>query len=107
MTTAPAPAKHPIALNDYVVVKLRKVTAGDLAIPDVAVPNSRFGEVVSAGPGRKLKGGFRTDTEVKPGEIVALPLYGGTAIDLDGVHYIIIRCVEILAVVPSETVQAE
>jgi chaperonin GroES len=102
-----APSRHPKLepLNDYVAVRrLVPKVAGHLVMPDVAAKQSNRAVVIAVGPGRVLPDGTRTDCEVVEGEIVLLPHYCGTEIQVDGIEgpLLIVRAVEIICTVQGE-----
>jgi chaperonin GroES len=93
-----------IPLNDYVAVRrINRASSGvngvQLVMPETASKDPQKAVVLAAGPGRVLNDGTRTDTEVKRGDTVVLPDYCGTEVDYGDGPVLIVRSVEILAVV--------
>jgi len=72
---------------------------GGIIIPDTAKEKPQEGKVVSVGPGKKTDEGKLIPMNVKKGDKVLLPKYGGTEVKIDGVEYQIVREEDILAVI--------
>ena len=88
-------------LADRVVVKAMEEAEqmrGGLYIPDTAKEKPQQGEVIAVGPGR-TEDGKRVPMEVKAGDNVLYGKYSGTEVTIDGVHLLILRESDILAVV--------
>ena len=88
-------------LADRVVVKAMEEAEqmrGGLYIPDTAKEKPQQGEVIAVGPGR-TEDGKRVPMEVKAGDKVLYGKYSGTEVTIDGVHLLILRESDILAVV--------
>ena len=69
-------------------------TASGIIIPDNAQEKPQRGTVVAVGPGKKDE-----PTTVKVGDTVLYGKYSGTDLNLDGVDYMIMREVDILAII--------
>ncbi len=89
-------------LGDRVVVKTlpsEEVTKSGIVIPDTAKEKPQQAEVVAVGPGRVLENGQRQPIEVKPGDKVLYSKYAGNEVKIDGQEYLILRDMDILAVI--------
>jgi len=87
-------------LGDRVVVKpiaREEVTKGGIVLPDTAKEKPQEGEVIAVGPGRLTEDGKRIAMEVKKGDRVIFPRYGGTEWKQDDEEFLIMRESEILA----------
>ena len=81
-------------LYDHIVVKRieeRASTRKGIVIPDSAQEQPQEGEVVAAGPGKRLKNGKLAAVDVKVGDRVLFGQYSGSETQVDGVDYIIMR----------------
>ncbi|MBI4185471.1 co-chaperone GroES [Candidatus Berkelbacteria bacterium] len=90
-----------VPLGDRVLVKLlpaEEMTKSGLIIPDTAKEKSQQAEVIAVGPGRTDKDGKRIVPEVKPGDHVLMPVYGGDEIKVEGEEYKIVSSDDLLAV---------
>ena len=88
------------ALGNIVLVKPGKkeeVSKGGIVIPDTAQEKSQEGEVVAIGPGRVDKDGKREKMNVKPGDIIIFPKFGGTEYKIEGEDYIFLPENQIIA----------
>ena len=88
--------------NNRVVVKpadAEEKSAGGIIIPDSAKEKSLEAEVVALGTGKKDDNGKAVPFNVKKGDKVLLPQYGGTAVKVDGVEYILVDEDAILGVI--------
>ena len=72
---------------------------GGIIIPDSAKEKSQEAEVVALGTGNKDENGKAVAFNVKKGDKVLMPQYGGTQVKLAGVEYTIIEEDSILGVV--------
>jgi chaperonin GroES len=72
---------------------------GGIIIPDSAKEKSQEAEVVAIGTGKKDDAGKAIPFNVKIGDKVLLPSYGGTPVKVDGVEYILIDEDSILGVI--------
>ena len=87
-------------LADRVVVKpieREEVTKGGIVLPDTAKEKPQEGEVIAVGPGRLSEDGKRIAADVKVGDRIIYPKYGGTEITIDDEELIILRESDILA----------
>ena len=72
---------------------------GALIIPESAKEKSQEAQVVAQGTGKKNDNGKAVPFNVKKGDRVLLPQYGGTPVKVDGVEYILIDEDSILGVI--------
>jgi len=76
---------------------------GGILIPEKAQQKVREGTVVAAGPGaRNEQTGATIPMEVKVGDTVLLPEFGGTKIELEDKEYTLLRESEIVAKMAKE-----
>ncbi len=80
-------------------VKEGEVKKGGIIIPDSAKEKPQEGKVIAVGTGKIDDNGKKVAFNVKPGDIVLMPKYGGTEVKLDGKEYQIMREDDILAVI--------
>lgn len=89
-------------LGDRVLVKpadAKEVAKGGIIIPDTAKEKPQEGEVVAVGTGKLDDNGKVIAFNVKKGDKVLLPKYGGTEVKIDDVEYQIVREDDILGVI--------
>ena len=89
-------------LHDRVVVQRmesEEKTAGGIIIPDSAKEKPQEGKVIAVGTGKLDDSGKVIPFNVKKGDTVLMPKYGGTEVKLDGKEYQIVREDDILAVI--------
>lgn len=89
-------------LGDRVLVepiKEEEVAKGGIIIPDSAREKPQEGKVIAVGTGKIDKEGNKVPFNVKKGDIVLMPKYGGTEVKLDAKTYQIMREEDILAVI--------
>ena len=72
---------------------------GGIIIPDSAKEKSQEAEVVALGTGKKDDNGKAIPFNVKKGDKVLLPQYGGTTVKINGVEYILVEENSILGIV--------
>lgn len=88
-------------LGDRVLVepvKEAEVKKGGIIIPDTAKEKPQQGTVIAVGTGKLDEKGNKIPFNVKKGDKVLMPKYGGTEIKLDGKEYQIMREEDILGV---------
>ena len=88
-------------LEDKIIVKQAEAqtqTASGLYIPDNAKEKPQQGEVLAVGPGRRDDKGERIPMDVKVGDKVLYPKYGGTEVHYEGEDYLIVGARDILAI---------
>jgi chaperonin GroES len=89
-------------LGDRVLVQPveeAEVKKGGIIIPDTAKEKPQEGKVVAVGTGKLDDDGKVIPFNVKKGDIVLMPKYGGTEVKLDDKTYQIVREDDILAVI--------
>jgi len=90
---------HP--LGDRVLVepvKEEEVKKGGIIIPDTAKEKPQQGKVIAVGTGKIDEKGNKIPFNVKKGDKVLMPKYGGNEIKMDGKEYQIMREEDILGV---------
>lgn len=85
--------------NNIIIKRLEADTksAGGIILTEKAVEVPTEGEVIACGNGL-VENGERTPLEVKVGDIVLFPAYGGTEIDFNGETHLIMEDTAVLAV---------
>lgn len=87
-------------LADRVIIKalpMEEKTKSGIFMPDTAKEKPQEGEIVAVGPG-KVEKGERIALEVKVGDRVIYSKYAGTEVKLDGEEYLILKEMDILAI---------
>jgi chaperonin GroES len=74
---------------------------GGIIIPDTAKEKPQFGEVVAAGPGKRLNSGATVPLEVRVGDRIVFGKFAGTDVVLDAEDYLILREDEVFAILES------
>ncbi len=88
-------------LGDRVLVepvKEKEVEKGGIIIPDTAKEKPQQGKVIAVGTGKLDDSGKKIPFNVKKGDKILMPKYGGTEIKLDGKEYQIMREEDILGI---------
>ena len=80
-------------------VEVDEQIRGGIIIPDSAKEKSQEAEVVALGTGKKDDNGKTIPFNVKKGDKVLLPQYGGTTVKIDGIEYILVEEDSILGIV--------
>jgi len=89
-------------LGDRVLVKPADVSdekKGGIIIPDTAKEKPQEGTVIAVGTGKLDDNGKLIAFNVKKGDRVLMPKYGGTEVKIDDVTYQIVREDDILGVI--------
>ena len=89
-------------LSDKVLVERLEAetkTAGGIVLPDSAKEKPQRGKIISAGSGKLLDDGSRSELQVKKGDQVLFTSYAGTEVKIDGNEYLIMDESDIMAVV--------
>ena len=89
-------------LGDRVLVEPvneKEVNKGGIIIPDTAKEKPQEGMVIAVGTGKRDDDGKLIPFNVKKGDRVLMPKYGGTEVKLDSKEYQIMREDDILAVI--------
>ena len=76
-----------------------EVNKGGIIIPDSAKEKPQEGKVIAVGTGKIDEDGKKVPFNVKKGDIVLMPKYGGTEVKVDGREYQIMREDDILAII--------
>ena len=76
-----------------------EVSKGGIIIPDAAKEKPLEGKVIAVGTGKLDDDGKVIPFNVKKGDKILMPKYGGTEIKIDGKEYQIMREDDILAVI--------
>jgi chaperonin GroES len=88
-------------LGDRVLVEPLKEgeqNKGGIIIPDTAKEKPQQGTVIAVGTGKLDDKGNKIAFNVKKGDKVLMPKYGGTEVKLDGKDYQIVREEDILGI---------
>lgn len=80
-------------------VKEEEAIKGGIIIPDSAKEKPQEGKVIAVGTGKLDEDGKVIPFNVKKGDIVLMPKYGGTEVKVDGKEYQIMREDDILAII--------
>lgn len=72
---------------------------GGIIIPDTAKEKPQQGKVVAVGPGKRDDQGNLVEIDLKKGDVVLMPKYGGTEVKVDDKEYQIVREDDIMAIV--------
>ncbi len=89
-------------LGDRVLVERVDETEtkkGGIIIPDTAKEKPQEGKVVAIGTGKLDDNGKKIPFNVKKGDKVLMPKYGGTEVKIDDKEYQIVREEDVLAVI--------
>jgi len=89
-------------LRDRVLVKPAEdveMKKGGIIIPDAAKEKPQEGTVIAVGPGKRDKDGKLVPMEVKKGDKVLMPKYGGSDVKIDDKEYKIISEEDIVAII--------
>lgn len=91
-------------LDDQVLVRrlAPETHHGRLHVPDRAKEQPLIGDVVAAGPGRRLDSGARLPCQLRPGQRVVFRKYVGDVVTFDGVEHLVIREPDVLGVIEDE-----
>ena len=76
-----------------------EVSKGGIIIPDSAKEKPQEGKVIAVGTGKKDDDGKVIPFNVKKGDRVLMPKYGGTEVKIDDKAYQIVREDDILGVI--------
>lgn len=89
-------------LSDRLVVEPKEQegkTASGIILPETAKEKPQEGTVLATGPGRIDDAGKRIAMDIRTGDVVLFPRYGGTEIKMDDRKLLIIKESDILAIV--------
>ncbi len=97
-------AKEIQPLGERVVVlpiQAQETTKGGIILPDTVKEKPQEGKVLAVGPGRYNDQGTRNKPDVKVGDIVLYPKYGGTEYKLEDEELMILRESDILGIITT------
>ena len=77
----------------------KEISKGGIIIPDTAKEKPQEGKVVAVGTGKLDDDGKLIPFNVKKGDRVLMPKYGGTEVKIDEKEYQIVKEEDILAVI--------
>jgi chaperonin GroES len=80
-------------------IKESEVNKGGIIIPDTAKEKPQQGTVIAVGTGKIDDKGEKIPFNVKKGDTVLMPKYGGTEVKIDGKEYQIMREEDILGII--------
>lgn len=80
-------------------LKEEETTKGGIIIPDTAKEKPQQGKVIAIGTGKLDDNGKKIPFNVKEGDTVLMPKYGGTEVKIDDKEYQIMREDDILGVI--------
>ena len=89
-------------LSDRVLVepiKEEEQKKGGIIIPDTAKEKPQQGKVIAVGTGKLDDSGKTIPFNVKAGDKVLMPKYGGTEVKIDGKDFVILREEDILGII--------
>ena len=89
-------------LGDRVLVQpieAGEVNKGGIIIPDTAKEKPQEGKVIAVGTGKRDDDGKVVPFNVKKGDRILMPKYGGTEVKIEDEEYQILREDDILAVI--------
>jgi chaperonin GroES len=93
---------HIKPLGDRVLVQPveeQEVKKGGIIIPDTAKEKPQEGKVIALGTGRVDEKGKKVAFEVKKGDRVLIPKYGGTEVKIEDETYLLIKEEDILGII--------
>ena len=100
MTTSVTSVTQLNPMADRVVIRPideDKVTKSGIILPDTVKERPLEGEVVAAGPGRRLDSGKLLEMDLKTGDKVIYSKYSGTELTVDGEDVLIMASGDVLA----------
>ena len=92
-------------LGDRVVVEpieREATTRGGIILPDTAKEKPQEGKVLAVGPGKYNDQGTRNTIDIKVGDVVLYPKYGGTEYTLETKELMILRESDILGIITTK-----
>mmetsp|Transcript_2823 Transcript_2823/g.4664 ORF Transcript_2823/g.4664 Transcript_2823/m.4664 type:complete len:103 (+) Transcript_2823:78-386(+) len=98
-------AKRFIPLMDRILVQKIKAeakTASGIFLPESAKKDPNWAKVLSVGPGKHGKEGDLVPVNVKVGDTVVVPEYGGVSLKFDNEEYHVFRDDDIMGIVQEE-----
>ena len=94
------------ALHNHVVIKQdenQEQKYGKIIVADLGKDKPLQGTIVEIGPGRYTETGAYVQTELKVGDVVMFPSFGGNKITVDDEEYIIMKETDLLIVLEKNT----
>lgn len=98
-------AKRFVPMMDRVLVQKLKgeaKTASGILLPDSAKTAPNWAKVLAVGPGRLSKEGERLFMNVKVGDTVVVPEYGGVSLKFDNEDYHVFREEDFAGIIQDE-----
>jgi chaperonin GroES len=92
-------------LHNHIVIKQQDETEtmyGNIVVPDLGKEKPLMGEVIAVGPGIHTVTGNFIPTEIKIGEVVVFPAFGGTKMTIDGEEFVVMKEQDLLATLEKE-----
>jgi len=93
---------HIKPLGDRVLVQPieeKEVKKGGIIIPDTAKEKPQEGKIIALGTGKVDENGKKIAFEVKKGDRVLIPKYGGTEVKIEDETYLLIKEEDILGII--------
>lgn len=100
MTTSITSLTQLSPMSDRVLIRPideDKVTKGGIILPDTVQERPLEGEVIAAGPGRRLDNGKLLEMDLKTGDKVIYSKFAGTEFTVDGEDVLIMAAGDVLA----------
>ena len=88
-------------LHNHIVIKQQDETEtmyGNIVVPDMGKEKPLMGEVIAVGPGTYSVTGTWLETQIKVGETVVFPAFGGTKMNIGDAEYIVMKENDLLAI---------
>jgi chaperonin GroES len=92
-------------LHNHIVIKQQDETEtmyGNIIVADLGKEKPLMGEVIAVGPGFYTVTGTFIPTEIRIGEVVTFPAFGGTRMTIDGEEYIVMKENDLLVILEKE-----
>jgi chaperonin GroES len=92
-------------LHNHIVIKQQDETEtmyGNIVVPDMGKEKPLMGEVIAVGPGTYSVTGTWIETQVKVGEVVVFPAFGGTKMTIGDDEFIVMKENDLLASLEKE-----
>jgi chaperonin GroES len=93
---------HIKPLGDRVLVQPleeKETKKGGIIIPDTAKEKPQEGKIIALGTGKVDENGKKVAFEVKKGDRVLIPKYGGTEVKIEDETYLLIKEEDILGII--------
>ena len=87
------------ALHNHVVIKQdenQDQSYGRIVVADLGKEKPLQGTIVEIGPGRYTETGAWVETQLKVGDVVVFPSFGGNKITVEGEEYVIMKETDLL-----------